>query len=266
MSQFIDLSTLVENTRFETVIELEKQLPFVTKSKIRNTELTFITQSKRQLWQAVGLEHIEPELLDYLDSLPKGSVYYDIGASSGVFALYAAALGLCVWAFEPEAQNYALLEYNNYLNSKQGDWKLNSLNIALTDKHDLGTMFIAKYEAAGHMKILNKAVKVQSNDEFSPAHCQKIMTYDLDSIIDKLRLPHPEHIKIDVDGSELELLRGAEKTLKNHKLQSVFIELDETSLSTPAIQKILLESDFQLSKKFQVQNYNDLYNYIYIRK
>jgi len=56
MSQFIDLSTLVENTRFEIVNELEQRLPFVTKSKVRNTELTFITQSKRQLWQAVGLE------------------------------------------------------------------------------------------------------------------------------------------------------------------------------------------------------------------
>lgn len=79
-------------------------------------------------------------------------------------------------------------------------------------------------------------------------------------------LPHPEHIKIDVDGSELELLRGAEKTLKNHKLQPVFIELDETALNTPAIQKILLQSDFQLSKKFQVQHYKDLHNYIYIRR
>lgn len=46
-------------------------------------------------------------------------------------------------------------------------------------------MFIAQHEAAGHMKILNKAVKVQSNEEFTPAHCQKIMTYDLDRIINK---------------------------------------------------------------------------------
>jgi predicted RNA methylase len=60
--------------------------------------------------RSVGLEHIEPELLDYIDSLPQGAIFYDIGASTGIYSVYAKNYGLNVYAFEPEAQNFSLLE------------------------------------------------------------------------------------------------------------------------------------------------------------
>lgn len=36
---------------------------------------------------------------------------------------------------------------------------------------------------------------------------------------------YPSHIKIDIDGKEIELLQGSLETLKNKKLKSIIIEI-----------------------------------------
>ena len=90
---------------------------FVYESTVRGKPLRWLGLSRRLLWMAAGRELIEPELLDWIDTIPKGEVLYDVGASNGTFALYAAASGASVYAFEPDPSNYFLLSYNNYLNS-----------------------------------------------------------------------------------------------------------------------------------------------------
>lgn len=265
MKKFVDLMSLTSSDKIKLIEELEKTLPIVTTTDVRGQKLNFLTHTKRQLWQALGMEFIEPELLNYLDALPAGSVYYDIGASNGIFSLYAAALGLQVCAFEPEAQNYALLEYNNFLNRSHENWILHTYNLAIGSQHSLGTMYIAKYEAAGHMKILNKAVKVQESESFLPEHTQTILTYDLDSLISKMGLVPPQHLKIDVDGSEFEVLKGAIQTLNSAQLKTIFIEIDDTSAGSKFIYTFLEDYNFILQKKFPVQHYENLYNCIFIK-
>lgn len=265
MKDFVDLSSLASAGQIKIIEDLEKSLPIVTTTDVRGQKLQFLTHTKRQLWQALGMEYIEPELLSYLDSLPPGAVYYDIGASNGIFALYAAALGLQVYAFEPEAQNYALLEYNNFLNKNRDNWSLRTFNLAIGSQHSLGTMYIAKYEAGGHMKILNKAIKVQESECFLSEHTQTILTYDLDNLISKVGLMPPQHLKIDVDGSEVAVLQGALQTLKSALLKTVFIEIDDTSPDSQFIYTFLDDCGFMLQNKFTVQRYENLSNCIFVK-
>ena len=82
----IQLEDLAGKENYARVVELEKS-NLVSSSMIRGKELSFITNSKRLLWQAYGQEFIEPELLDFIDEIPSNSIYFDIGASNGVFAL-----------------------------------------------------------------------------------------------------------------------------------------------------------------------------------
>lgn len=77
--------------------------------------------------------------------------------------------------------------------------------------------------------------------------------------------PLPEHIKIDVDGSELALIKGAEKTLTNQRPKSIFIELNDTLEHSAQIKFILLSNNFKEILKYQVQHYAGLYNYIFER-
>lgn len=101
MSNYVNLADIVAPEKLQIIESYQQESAFVTESVIRGKTLRYNTQSKRQLWQAVGLEHIEPELLDYIDSLPEGAIFYDIGASTGIFSVYAKNCGLNVYAFEP---------------------------------------------------------------------------------------------------------------------------------------------------------------------
>jgi hypothetical protein len=126
-------------------------------------------------------------------------------------------------------------------------------------------MFIAKFEGGGHMKILDKAKKVGEKENFIPDFTQNVLTYNLDSFIEKYLLPAPEHIKIDVDGAEMAVIKGAINTLKNKTLKSIFIELEDNNKHTIEIINIIKKSGFIESKKVQVQNYERLNNYIFTR-
>ena len=60
----------------------------------------------------------EPETLEWINSIPQGSVLWDIGANVGLYTCYAAkARGCQVFAFEPSVFNLELLARNISLNN-----------------------------------------------------------------------------------------------------------------------------------------------------
>ena len=53
-------------------------------------------------WRVDTFSSKEPETLEWIDSLPEGSVLWDVGANVGLYSVYAAKKRRCrVWAFEP---------------------------------------------------------------------------------------------------------------------------------------------------------------------
>jgi len=265
MKKFIPVEELVAKEKHEFITALDNTEMLTTKVKIRDVECMYHTNSKRTLWQAVGIEHIEPEMLDYIDAIPSDSVFFDIGASNGIFSIYAMQKKLRVFSFEPEIQNFALLGTNCYLNSKSVKHQAQLFNVAISDSNGMGNMYIARFEAGGHMKILDKAQKVQEDETFEPDFVQNVLKFTLDSIIGQYGIPIPEYIKIDVDGAEAAVINGAVSTLSNNVLKSVFIELEEGKNDTLQIIDKLNGFGFVQTKKIQVQNYLGLYNYIFER-
>lgn len=235
---------------------------FVYESAVRGKSLRWLGLSRRLLWMAAGHELIEPELLDWIDSIPKGEVLYDVGASNGIFALYAAAAGVSVYAFEPDPSNYFLLSYNNYLNSSFSGCPLKGcFNMALSDKLSTGAIHIKNMELGSHEKILDKQKDVYGVD-FEPAYSHTVLKFGMDELPRLLNLPLPRFLKIDVDGSEVEVLAGCRDSLL--EVQSLFIELTTDFIQSPHY-AVFEESGLTLSGKNQVQNYNDLYNCIFQR-
>lgn len=62
----------------------------------------------------------EPDTLEWMDTIPPGSVIWDIGANVGLYSVYAAkSRGARVFAFEPSVFNLELLARNIFLNQLQ---------------------------------------------------------------------------------------------------------------------------------------------------
>lgn len=69
---------------------------------------------------------------------------------------------------------------------------------------------------------------VQYNRLDSESYVQGCYGTTLDSFLGSINF-FPSHIKIDVDGNELAILRGASTTLHDSRLKSLLIELDESN-------------------------------------
>src|SRR5437773_8029027 len=77
----------------------------------RGVSMRMSTATPRLRIWAENFARIEPELLDTIDALAPTAVMYDVGASSGLFSIYGVLKrDLRVFAFEPEAQNFAALD------------------------------------------------------------------------------------------------------------------------------------------------------------
>lgn len=127
---------------------------------------------------------------------------FDIGAHLGLHTLFYSAVADQVVAFEPAPGNYARLAENVALN---GRTNVSMWNVALSDRSAVldfldngisqtGTLLMNARHAQGFRKI-----QVQAHR------------------LDELELPAPDLIKIDCEGAELQVLRGAAETLRRYR-------------------------------------------------
>ncbi len=257
----VDLESIVGSSQYESTMDAEN-ISDITESTLRNITLQYKTPNRRALWQSVGQEYIEPELLDFIDDMGIGDTYFDIGSSTGVFSIYAAAKGIETVCFEPEVQNFNLLNFNSYLNRKQIDGKINNFNIALSDTDGVSNMYISKFEEAGHLKILGKPLARGSSKEFPAEFKQSVFTLRFDTFIKLTKMQLPTHIKIDIDGSEGKFIKGMEDSLSNERIRYIFIEILEKNRESEETLEVLKNKGFTIENKIRVQNYFGEHNYI----
>ena len=81
---FVALETLVDSEHLKKADAFNLD-DFRYSTTVRGKKIDWLCLSRRLLWMASGHEHIEPELLDWIDRIPAGEVLYDVGASNGIF-------------------------------------------------------------------------------------------------------------------------------------------------------------------------------------
>ena len=159
---------------------------------------------------------IEPGLTAlFIDVVDESSIVYDVGAHLGYYSLLAAALGAEVHAFEPSDRTLPSLRRNVDGLARvlpKGAWSTE----ATLELQDFGS---------AHSAV---NTFVSSRDEsLDEPHA----TYDVDvTSIDAYAATAgsvPTLIKIDAEGAELEVLRGAANTLTSRK-PLVTIEVGDT--------------------------------------
>lgn len=186
----------------------------------------------------------EPETIEWIERcFSPGDVFYDVGANVGAYSLVAASYwegAVRVVAFEPGATNFARLVRNLVLNRVE-HW-ITPLPVALAEKTGLANFHYANLTAGGALHALNSDRDFRGQP-FHSAFSSTVLAYDLDTLIDLFHLPPPTHLKLDVDGTEWEVLQGARRALES--VRSLLVELDSGHPQTPRVTQLLNERGFQ---------------------
>lgn len=185
-------------------------------------------------------EYTELEIELLKNFLNKNSVVYDVGANIGYHTAAFASLAKHVYAFEPNKKNYKLLKKNTE----------STKNVSLYD--------VACSDSNTELCVEDFDITVPGNygemhTQNTGQSCSAIRIDDLDDIYG------PDLIKIDVEGHELQVLRGALETIKEFN-PIIFYEAHGTDL--PEIYDLLADMEYHLywypCPNYNVRNYKQI--------
>jgi FkbM family methyltransferase len=163
----------------------------------------------------------EPNEFAFLNHvLLPGMTFLDVGANDGVFTVFAAKrLGPqgVVWAFEPSARELDRLRFNLELNRLAA----RVFPVALAETNGQAQLTVADHEHEMHNTLGALIYEETSTTE-------TIALRRLDDIVGEDPPARIDVMKIDVEGAELRVLRGAATTLLNYRPILLFEVLDES--------------------------------------
>ena len=142
------------------------------------------------------------------NKIGKDDVVVDVGAHVGIFALKAARRGRLVIAVEPFPSNFKLLLMNTKINRLENVIPVNvalgsydgEVELLIATRSCLHT--ISDFRQSTQEEISNKKLKVRLKT--------------LDSLMHELGIKKIGFIKIDAEGAELDILKGASNILQNY--------------------------------------------------
>jgi FkbM family methyltransferase len=147
-----------------------------------------------------------PEMLVWRRALHPGSLFVDVGANVGTYTIWAAERGAEVLALEPAADTFGLLLENVALNGYQ----VTAVQAAAGDR--CGTARFSTGRDAGN-----------SLDPDGPVETELVT---IDSLIGDR---HVTGMKVDVEGFELDVLRGCARALAEQRIGLIQLEWNAMS-------------------------------------
>jgi FkbM family methyltransferase len=138
------------------------------------------------------------------EQLGEGGTFYDVGAHIGFFSLIAARLvgeSGAVYAFEPDPENAERIEQQVRPN---GFTQIRVLPLAVWSRS--GTL---RFQRASEFSSHNQGTVVGTGVEVGAPATIEVSATSLDAFAKDHR--SPTLVKIDVEGGEVETLRGAER-------------------------------------------------------
>lgn len=184
------------------------------------------------------------------------SIIFDIGANVGLLTIPFAAKHLPkgrVYAFEPDFENVSQLYINTRIN------KLNNVIIeqmAIQDKEEISSLEFFIRRAIDGDGLINQGISTLKK---MPIHNQKsiiVSATTIDKYVSENKINRLDFIKIDVEGSEFNVLSGGEKTLR--KLEPIILyeyssEIDRLTATENSLQSFQLLNDFGYTQ-FEIVN------------
>jgi len=156
-------------------------------------------------------------------------IIIDIGANIGYYVLLEAKLAKSgkVYAIEPVPANLELLKRNVELNNY---YNVEIFNYGIGDTNEEREMFVVeKSNLCSFIKDPYTDIKNKI----------KVPVIKLDDFVEKFVGEYPSLIRMDTEGFEYNIIKGADKILKNNKPLKLFIELHPCRISEEKINYVV---------------------------
>lgn len=169
----------------------------------------------------------EPFVYELLSKLSDDAIFIDVGANIGMFTIYALnrIRNGKVIAIEPFPDNIRLIRKSIELNHFKNAFLY---ECALSDKNGMVNLYL--YEHDGLHSIMGG---IHSYTQTQSQGFISVQLRTLDSIVNELGLHKIDLIKIDVEGAELLVLKGASDSLP--KINSLIMDIHSRSQKSNGI-------------------------------
>ena len=148
----------------------------------------------------------EPKTFEWLMSIPDNSVYFDVGTDYGQEIALLSSLKKNIQTFGFDCS--LLPSHYCAVNKEKNNNNFEFISAAISDSTG---------------EILD--IRAMSNLSIKSKYSYKFMTLRLDDFSNMKNI-YPTHLKIDVDGAELKVIKGSEKLLQGNDLKEIFIEIN----------------------------------------
>jgi FkbM family methyltransferase len=168
-----------------------------------------------------------------LHFLRRDDQFVDIGANIGSYTILAAAhVGASTISIEPVPTTYDHLMNNILINRIQD--RVKAFNVALGSSKGL-LNFTTSFDTVNHVATKEEKDTIEVKVEV------------LDELLENSKTP--TLLKIDVEGFETEVIKGAMKTLLKNELKAIIIELNGSGArygyDESKIKDVLMEAGFK---------------------
>jgi FkbM family methyltransferase len=203
-----------------------EQPPVQIRQKVSGVEVDFAVHTWIEYHNRARDSYTgEPDTVRWItENVSSGDVLWDIGANVGAFSLLAAKRvpDCSVVAFEPYIPTFAHLWDNIVLNDCSD--RIVPLCLGLAQETRQTRLGISNVTAGSSEHVVD-------GEGFSSY--QPLMAFSGDDVRRILDIPMPNLIKMDVDGFEVNVIRGMSDLLNDLRLRSMLIEVDmeETGLT-----------------------------------
>lgn len=207
----------------------------------------------------------EPETIRWIEEYVRpGEILYDVGANVGAYSLVAAMHGggnVRVFAFEPSFATYYELCRNVILNHCEST--IFPQMMCLTESPGVVFFNYSSLEAGTAYHTVGATGHLVSGQQ--AVYQQQVLGYSIDFLVERFGFPVPHHIKIDVDGIEGSILRGAAKAFQSGVVRTVQLESSPRDVATARIIAFMSANGFRLASESARGGGETWKNYLFLR-
>lgn len=153
--------------------------------------------------------------------LRKGSNFYDVGANAGYISISSSCTmsnSINIVAFEPQIDLARNIVASAKINKMEN---INVLQCVLSDTAGRIDLYLGKHTIHASLESTKTGRKKTRGSV-------EVTAYTLDGLVKDNGLPPPDVIKLDVEGAELAVIKGARRTLStNHP--PIILECDDNA-------------------------------------